>query len=462
MNVSFTTRLRNRNLQGQRGTTLFELVVSMAVFLVISGAAFSLFNQQQLATTNLQGSVGLNLALRNTTSQLQLDLANAGNGYYQQGALIPSWPVGVTIVNNFVQSGQPCYTTAGGYTSTCFDQLNIISNDPVLYPAINATDSTGGTASTNCSYTNTGNDNVSGSTGSPNTATTVYAQPATGLTAAQTAAKFVAGDQLLFVQGAGQYMTTARLVSAGSSSGNVVALSIYQTYVDGTNIYPSSTSTLYGDPLDITACDRTDTGSITGYQLVTPTSGPNVNLTTPNCPPYLSTNLTNATANKIALGVSYGIKYCSGDWIIKLSPIKYYAKQNSDPNNPWQLIRWQNGIESVVMDQLLGFKIGANTWDSQSDQSMGGYSSPYYNYQASTYCIGGNGVDCTGTGGIAQGYNFALIRSVRLSILARTAPNYSQTYKFTNTFDGGPYQVQGTAIVINPRNLSMSDDQALP
>jgi hypothetical protein len=55
------------------------------------------------------------------------------------------------------------------------------------------------------------------------------------------------------------------------------------------------------------------------------------------------------------------------------------------------------------------------------------------------------------------GYNndFSLIRSVRTSLLARTPPNATIAYR--NQFDGGPYQVLGASVVINPRNMSMND-----
>ena len=102
------------------------------------------------------------------------------------------------------------------------------------------------------------------------------------------------------------------------------------------------------------------------------------------------------------------------------------------------------------MDQIIGFKVGAALWDN--DQ-LCGYTTPCYNYQASTYAIG---AAASGT----SGWNFSLIRAVRVSLIARTTPNLSsQQYVFKNTFDQGPYQVQGTAIVVNPRNLSMSDDK---
>jgi prepilin-type N-terminal cleavage/methylation domain-containing protein len=397
----------------QRGTTLIELMVAMAIFLVIGGAAFSLFNTQQVATTALQGQVGLSLALRNTSSQLQLDLANAGNGYFQ-GINIPTWPVGVTIVNNFVPYGSSCYnSTTNTYGANCFDQINIITADPVLYPAVNVTDAAGDAVPSGCP-----------STYSAGTTTTVYALPAVvngvALTPAATAAKFVAGDQLLFLTGNGKYMTTAILAANGTATTKAVALSIYPTKVDGSN-------TLAADPLDITACDG---------NTPCPPAPP---VTTPPTPP----------------SVNFSTTYCSGDWIIKLSPIQYYVAASGDPTNPWQLIRKQNGVTSVVMDQIIGFKAGAATWDSDLTS---GYSTPYYNYQASTYCIGGTGVACTG--GTPSAWNFSLIRSVRVSIIARTTPN--NTAPFTNTFDGGHYQVQGSAIVVNPRNLSMSDDQTLP
>jgi prepilin-type N-terminal cleavage/methylation domain-containing protein len=416
------------SLARQRGTTLIELMVALAVFLVVGGAAFSLFNKQQIATNTLQGQVGLSLSLRNAASQLQLDLANAGNGYFQ-GINMPTWPVGVTIMNNWVNYGTSCYSSTGGYTSSCFDQVNIITADPVLFPALHPTDSLG-SASPSCPSLNT-------NAGSPGSQTTVYAAvpiPGNAASATAAAAEFTAGDQLLFLSSTGKSMTTARLAANGTTtaSNKAVALAIYQTQPDGSNIMPANSGDPTGDPLDITACDRSS---------VTVAAG----VTSPACPPVSSSSFNFAT------------QYCSADWIIKLSPIQYKAAANSDPNNPWQLVRVQNGVTSVVMDQIIGFKVGAATWDSYLTS---GYQSPYYNYQASTYCIGSTAVNCSG--GVAAGYQFSLIRSVRASIIARTTPNNSAQYTYRNTFDGGPYQVQGTAVVVNPRNLSMSDDQALP
>ena len=86
MNEAFTASQRRAGklqARDERGTTLVELMIAVALFIIISGVAFSLLSKQQNASMGLNGQVGLNLALRNSTSMLQMDLANAGYGYYQ-------------------------------------------------------------------------------------------------------------------------------------------------------------------------------------------------------------------------------------------------------------------------------------------------------------------------------------------------------------------------------------------
>jgi hypothetical protein len=53
--------------------------------------------------------------------------------------------------------------------------------------------------------------------------------------------------------------------------------------------------------------------------------------------------------------------------------------------------------------------------------------------------------------------NYYLVRSMRISLIARTTPSNDPAYDFINPFDGGKYQVQGASIVVNPRNMSMND-----
>ena len=83
----------------REGFSLLELLVAMAVFLIISSVAFTLFNRHQTLLSQEQVTVGLNIGLRNALAQIQLDLVNAGNGL-NPWPNIPAWPVGVTIVNN--------------------------------------------------------------------------------------------------------------------------------------------------------------------------------------------------------------------------------------------------------------------------------------------------------------------------------------------------------------------------
>src|SRR2546429_1701437 len=182
------------------GFSLIELLVALSLFLIVGSAAFTLFGKQQTSFLRQQGMAGMNVALRNAAAQMQVDLYNAGTAYFQ-GANIPSWPVGVTIVNNVVPSGSSCYnSTTFTYTAQCFDAVNIIAGaDPATYPPSHATDSSGASGPSNCSGTSAG---------------TAYGQAANGLTLVQTAAKYVAGDEVLFLSADGKKMTAVVLTAA--------------------------------------------------------------------------------------------------------------------------------------------------------------------------------------------------------------------------------------------------------
>lgn len=410
--------MKNRkNPTKSSGFTLIELMVAMGIFLVISGVAFRLFSLQQSSASMLRDQVGLNLALRNAVTQLQLDVSNAGSGYYQ-GVNIPSWPVGVTIINNVIASGSSCYdSTSGAYGSTCFDTVNIIAAaNPASYPPVNTSDSSGLNGSTNCSYTNV----------SPGA---LYTQKAvvngTAWTLANTAAEFKKGDQLLLVTADGNKMTTVVLTADGVVSGSAVKLSFNPTNSDGTNTYGAN------DPLDITTCHG-------------------------DSPCTAATHFTTG--------------FCGSDWAIKLSPITYLVCAGPGSNSSYcdtttsspdiqdpKLERVVNGTASVIMDQIVGFRIGASIWNTAN-----GYdTSTTYQYNSACYSsVPTSGVpapsSCTADSNSVW-YDFTLVRSIRASLIARTAPNYNSSYTFRNTFDGGPYQVEGSTIVVNPRNMSMND-----
>jgi prepilin-type N-terminal cleavage/methylation domain-containing protein len=365
----------------ESGFSLIELLVAMAIFTAVSAAAFTLFNQQQTSSNQEQGQVGLNIALRNALSMMQMDVANAGSGLLA-GANVPSWPVGVTF--SLPPTGT-CYTAGNPptYSASCFDKLNIIAANSSDVPA-NASDSTGGSLSSNCSNTSTG---------------TAYTQAASGLTLANTAAQFNSGDQLLFVSSNGRSITTVVLSAAGQVVGSAVKLTFGATTSAGVNS---------SDPLGIA-----------------------------------TQSLVNSVVNDVwtdttAFSDQLTDQFCGTDWVIKLAPIVYQVSttNSSDP----QLTRTQNGSTAVVMDQVIGFKVGASVWNDGSGGTDSTYS-PYY-YDPSTF---------------PNANDFALVRSVRISVIARTSPNNNPTYTFRNTFDSGPYQIQGAAVVVNPRNMSMND-----
>lgn len=140
--------------------------------------------------------------------------------------------------------------------------------------------------------------------------------------------------------------------------------------------------------------------------------------------------ITNNTNNKL------GSTFCDNDWIIKLRPVSYRVNA-ANPANP-VLERVEGGVADAVADQVIGFKVGATLWNGV------GTSSEQYTYDASQF-------------GPAPGFDYTLVRSVRISMIGRTRPNREVTYKYRNPWDNGPYQILGGSVVANPRNLSMKD-----
>ena len=372
-----------------KGFSLLELIVAMAIFLLASASGLMLFSRMRTTSSQQQGMVGLNIGIRNATGQLQLDLANAGTGYYV-GYNIPSWPIGVTVVNHVPASGTSCYNaTTNTYGTNCFDQLNILKvANSTTYPPINATDNTGANGTSNCSNTSTG---------------VAYGQAASGLTLAATAANYASGAQLLFLSSTGQSMTAVILTAAPTVyNSKAVKFTFNATNTNGTNTGANWTT---NDPLDITSCDGN------------------------SCP----------TPN------NFGDQFCGGDWILQLAPITYQVStaSQSDP----QLQRVQGGTTTVLMDQVLGFKVGVTIWNSITDTLP-----TQYNYNAATY-----NANTINPPPYDSAYLFSRVRSVRVSLIARTQPSTDPSFTFRNPFDGGPYIVQGASVVVNPRNLSMND-----
>lgn len=357
------------------GFSLLELIVAMGVFAVVAGVSLTLFSRHETLLSQEQGFSGLNIGLRNSLSQIQMDVVNAGYGIIQDPN-VPAWPVGVTIVNSNPTLAQcnPTATSPPTYTAACFDQLNIVmadANTPPVQPTTSITTSSGAT-------------------------TTITVTPATS--------NFKSGDQILLVTNSGQQFTTAVLSTAGVVSGTTVNLTFYSTLAGGANIAPTgcgaTPSATCNDPLSMTV----------------------------NAP---ATTLTN----------SFG----TSDWVLRLLPIQYTVSvaNSSDP----QLTRSHAGNTAVVMDQVIGFKVGAAWWNSA-------ISSSTFNYCYST------GAFCDPPTNSITGYNgdFTLVRSVRVTVIGRTMPSTNPLYTYENPFDSGHYQIRGDSIIVNPRNLTMNND----
>jgi prepilin-type N-terminal cleavage/methylation domain-containing protein len=194
------------------GFSLVELMVAMAIFLIVGGAAVELAKKHVPLFTAQQSQTGLNLAMRNGVAQMQIDVVNAGTGYYQ-GVNIPSWPIGITVLNSAPGTG--CFDAATNtYTSTCFDTLNVIAMDQNTPPS-NPSD-----IGSNCVST---------------TSSSLFVTPVGTTTLSQLAADFHTGDQILLVKSDGSQMTTTILTSDGLISGGKVKLAHNPTGADGTN-----------------------------------------------------------------------------------------------------------------------------------------------------------------------------------------------------------------------------------
>lgn len=365
------------------GFTLIELLVAVAIFSIVSAAAFSLFSQEQGAYSQQQGQVGLNIGLRNAMSMMEIDVANAGSGLLA-GSNVPSWPVGVTFS---VPAPGTCYNSATNpptYGAACFDKLNVITASSGTV-AINATDSTGASGAANCSDTSTG---------------IAYGQAGALLTLTQTAQQYKSGDELLLVSSNGRKTTAVILNAVPTVAGAAVKFTFGATTSAGVNA---------SDPLSIATL-------------------------------ALTNNVVNDVwTDTTAFSEQLSNQFCGPDWIIKLSPITYQV-DTTDSSNP-KLTRTQGGATSTVMEEVIGFKVGASVWNDGTGGVDTTYSSYYYD--PSIFPNKPN--------------DFSLVRSIRISMIGRTTPSRNPASQFRNAFDHGAYQIQGAAVVVNPRNMSMND-----
>jgi prepilin-type N-terminal cleavage/methylation domain-containing protein len=457
MNTAHTAGLhiaRKRIARAQHGTTLLELMIAVALFTIISGVAFTLLNQQQNAASGLNGQMALSLGLRNASSMLQMDLANAGSNFFQ-AQNVSTGALGVTILNNVVSvpvSGNGCNTATTNpptYGPSCFDQLTILTVDP-NYPVMNATDNTGGTSETaNCSHTYA----TGGGTGStinvygraatllPNTPNNTTASPVSLTPSSVISGNyFKVGDQLLFVNYTSGTYTSAILTAVptayGTGSTATVQFTINQTTSTGSNTWQY-------DPLNISSCSGNA-----------------------SCP-----TLSGQGAPAVA-SPPLATSFCGADWILKLAPVTYLVCAGpGSPTYPWscnqsanspdiadpKLMRVVGSVPSlatatVVMEQVIGFKAGGAVFNLPDQATSPSSDQTYYNYNSATYQ--NPGVQYPAGTLATYAYDFTLLHSVRVSLIGRTTPAPTNNYNYQNSFDNGRYQVLGTALIVNPRNMN--------
>jgi len=441
------TIVTKQNVTGRsaaaRGFSLIELMVAMALFLIVAGAAFSLFNQHVQMATRQQNFSSVNIALRNAMSQLELDLSGAGQNLVSTDtqAQGENFTLGVIIHNNYVGVAPACAVSTADWSypvsSACFDSFTTVNLKPCTAtggktaPVLQLNDPTAGTTEfLNASASAYGNDTVSAT---DNTRAT------------NDASCFKNGDEILVVQVPTQ---ADSFVSCDGGTFSycmgVVTLSADATVTSSGGTYyvrlPHAAAGSTHDPLQIV---------------------------------YASGGITNfANALNVATGYASGI----GTFIMDLGTaannniVTYAVMANPSNAADPQLMRCPGPTcttanAQMVADQVIGFKVGADIWGSQQGNTaeIGSYL-----YNAAHYCsnamIASVGppvtyVDCTATPPSAYDpYDYTLVRSVRISLVGRTTPAIDQQMaKFQNGFDGGPYLVQQAAVVVDVRNLSDLD-----
>lgn len=408
-----------KSLRRSRGFSLLEMLVAMAVFLLVASAAFSLFNRHLSFVTEQAHLSGVNIGMRNAMSQLELDLAAAGQNLLssvQQTGTPITFSLGVIIRNHTPAVAGPCTPTANWTYPTsqaCFDSMTIVKVKPcgaADSPVLQISDPGNSTESLASSSI------VWGSDFNP------------GANLATDAACYKAGDEILVFQpsngaplncdnGTFNYcMGVVTLTKDAQVSGGKIQLQHNPTGAGG-------------DPLGI----------------IFDPSGVN--------------NYVNANG--------LGVGYSNGAFIVNLgngsNDVTYAVQPSPVAADDDQLVRC-NGVTctaanaQVLSDQVIGFKIGAILWDNYKQNAT---DDANYVYDASKYCNDAMaGVDCTVSPPAQYDpYDFGLIRAVRISMIARTTPNSDAVvlHNFKNGFDGGPYLVQQSSVAVDLRSITNSD-----
>lgn len=393
--------LSNDRRRRMSGFTLIELMVSLGVFLVIAGAAFSLVTQHMPVFTAQQNQSALNFNLRNAAAQMQIDMANAGSGFYPS-ADVTSSPIGVTVESPVTVSG--CFDAENQtYGPECFDTLRVIKVDPKTPPAQIGKDGDDVFEDP---------DKISEQICSESThigrSSTLHVVPVPGVTENQLASKYKEDDQILVIQRNGDGIGTAILTKDGAVTGKKVKLSHNPTGDDGTN-------TADNDRYEISTADRKN--------------------------------------NKL-MG-----QFCHGDWVVRLSPVVYRVDA-TDASNP-KLARLTPDdpeclpdavppfkAQCILAEQIIGFKVGALLRPGYFDPNVDNTEEEIENSSdCKPYCYSPD----------TYKEDWGAISAIRITIIGRTQPQKGSKYK--NEFDKGPYKIEAVSVVVSPRSLTMRDER---
>jgi prepilin-type N-terminal cleavage/methylation domain-containing protein len=399
---------------GNRGFSLIELMVAMAVFLLVAGAAFTLFNKHLAVVGQQQDLSALNIGVRNALSELELDLGSAGqnmlSNWQQQGAPPAPFSLGVIIRNNTPAVAGNCTPNAGTWVyptnQACFDSITIIYPKAPACPVLSLANT-----QTLFSGSIVGNDS--------------------GANLATDAACYQAGDEIAVIQPA---------------SG---------TCDNGAFVYCMGVTTLSAN------------GAVVGGQIKLASNSPSAG----NDPLGIIFDPTGQANFSNGKGVTAAVSYAAAQtYIVDLgtgaNDITYAVLPSATVATDDQLVRC-TGVRctvanaQVLTDQVIGFKVGAALWNNKQANAT---DEANYFYDGSKYCTDtlGNGVtaDCTVTPPPANdNYDFTLVRSVRISMIGRTPPrnDLQALPNLHNGFDNGPYLVQQGALAVDLRNISDSD-----
>jgi prepilin-type N-terminal cleavage/methylation domain-containing protein len=391
--------MRNKEMKMRRraaseaGFSLIELMVAAVIFTIITGAAFSLFAQHQPIFKQQQNQAALNIAMRNAIAQIQEDVVNGGSGYYT-GVNVYNWPVGVVISNHVVDSSSDCHTGTT-YTSTCFDAFTVITVDPATTPVTLSADGT----------------NIS-----------CFTSGTCGGSISCTGAKACTGNTV---------DTTGTQIYVEPPTG-VTAATYKSNFHNGDHLLLMTNLATNYTEVTLSADATTQTVGGTTYVLLTHyATNSNGTNSAANDPTDMSVNASTLVTNQ----------FSSTGWLARLTPVKYDVDTTTDTTNPTLRRTLLTGTTTTangvpLVNQVIGFKVGAGLVGGQTG---------VYDFDSSTF---------------GAGYDYTAIRSVMVSLIGRTAPNspdLDPTFKFQNSFDGGHYQIQGVSVVVNPRNMSMSD-----